>query len=126
MLRAINHLNVPPNPAYSQAISVDSARNMLFISGQVGVAADGSVPEDVGEQAKLAIGSLYALLDQAGMNSGNLVKVTIYLTDAAHLPAFVAAGAGTLPSPPPATTLFIVTALAVARLHVEIAGIAVS
>jgi enamine deaminase RidA (YjgF/YER057c/UK114 family) len=99
---------------------------MLFISGQVGVAADGKVPEGVTEQARLAIANLNALLEQAGMTNRNVAKFTIYLTDEAHLPEFMAAGTGTLPSPPPATTLLIVKALANPALLVEIEAIAVA
>ena len=57
---------------------------------------------------------------------GNLAKVTIYLTDESLLPGFMEAAAGALPSPPPATTLLIVKALAGPSLLVEIEGVAVA
>lgn len=60
------------------------------------------------------------------MNAGNLAKVTIYLTDEASLPGFMAAAAGALQSPPPAMTLLIVKALAAPPLLVEIEAIAVA
>lgn len=125
MLTAINHADRPPHPAYSAGIEARGSGRMVFISGQVGAGADGVVPADVGEQAKLAIANLNGVLEQAGMTNANLAKLTIYLTDAAHLPAFYGAAFGTLPSPPPATTLLVVKGLADPALLVEIEAIAV-
>lgn len=53
-----------------------------------------------------------------------LAKVTIYPTDESLLPDFVEAAADALPSPPPATTLLIVKALAAPALLIEIEAIA--
>ena len=124
MLKAINLSDRPAHPAYSQGMEVQGAARLLFISGQVGAGADGVVPASVGEQGKLAIANLNAVLAEAGLNNGHLVKLTICLTEAAHLQDFYAAAFGTLPSPPPATTLLIVKALADPALLVEIEGIA--
>ena len=92
----------------------------------VGVDAKGNVGKDIGEQALFAIANLNAVLAEAGMDNGNLAKVTIFLTDAALIPAFMEAAAQTLPSPPPATTLLVVKALAAPPLLVEIEAIAVA
>lgn len=126
MLNAINHADREPSPFNSQAIEVTGATRTLHISGQVGAAPDGSVPAGVGDQALQAIANLNALLEQAGMTPANLAKLTIYLTDAAHLPEFVQAAAGTLPSPPPAATLLVVSGLAHPSLLVEIEAVAVA
>ena len=125
MITAINLPDRPAHPAYSQAMEAKGASRMVFVSGQVGSAADGSVPTSVGEQAKLAVANLNAVLAEAGLTNKALVKMTIYLTDAAHLPEFYGAAGGTLPSPPPAITLLIVKGLADPALFVEIEGIAV-
>lgn len=124
MLTMINLPDRPPHPAYSQGVKVEGNAKLLFISGQVGSGADGIVPASVGEQAKLAVANLNAVLAEAGLDNSNLVKMTIYLTDVAHLQEFYGAAFGTLPSPPPATTLLIVKALADPALLVEIEGIA--
>jgi enamine deaminase RidA (YjgF/YER057c/UK114 family) len=126
MLRPINPTDRPAPPAYSQAVEATGVQRMLFLSGQVGVAADGSVPEGVEEQTRLAVANLNALLQQAGMTNQNIVKFGIFLTDAAHLPGFMAGAGGALPSPPPASTLLIVKALASPALLVEIEAIAVA
>lgn len=95
------------------------------MSGQVGVAADGMPAQGIAAQARAAIANLNAVLAAAGMAPSNLVKMTIFLTDAGNLPGFMEAAGGALPAPPPATTLVIVQALAHPELLVEIEAIAV-
>lgn len=126
MITMINPAGYPKPPHYSPGAEVKSPERMLFISGQVGVDANGNVGQGIGEQATIAIANMNAVLAEAGMNNKNLAKVTIYLTDEGLMPGFVEAVAGTLPSPPPATTLLIVKALAAPPLLVEIEGIAVA
>ena len=125
MLKMLNNPALPAPMGYSHAVEATGTQKMLFVSGQVGVRADGSVPDSVGEQAKIAVANVNAMLAQAGMENTDIAKVTIYLTDEAHLGEFMAAAGGTLPSPPPATTLLIVKALAAPNLFVEIEAIAV-
>ncbi|MCC6984384.1 MAG: RidA family protein [Bauldia sp.] len=124
-LKAVNPAGAPPAP-YSQAIEASGVGRFLFISGQVGVGPDGQVRAGVGEQAAHAVANVNALLAEAGMTTGNIVKLTIYLTDGAHLPEFMAAAGGTLGEPPPATTLLVVKGLADPSLLVEIEAIAVA
>lgn len=126
MLTMINPASLPAAPFYSHGALAAAPERTLFISGQVGVDTNGNVGKDIGEQALFAIANLNAVLAEAGMDNGNLAKVTIFLTDAALIPAFMEAAAQTLPSPPPATTLLVVKALAAPPLLVEIEAIAVA
>jgi 2-iminobutanoate/2-iminopropanoate deaminase len=126
MLTMLDPAGAPKNPSLSQGALVPGAQRTLYVSGQVGVDATGTIGKDVGEQAKLAIANLNAMLAEAGMNGSNLAKLTIYVTDDALIPGFVAAAADALPSPPPATTLLVVKALAAPPLLVEIEAIAVA
>lgn len=123
---AINPPSVPAQPFYSQGISVSAAGRTLYVSGQVGMRPDGTPGEGIEEQARLAVANLEAVLAAAGMTSANIVKNTIYLTDAAHFEGFARAAGASLPSPPPATTLIIVKGLASPALLVEIEAIAVA
>ncbi|GLQ57254.1 RidA family protein [Devosia nitrariae] len=125
MLTMINPAGYPTSPSYSQAAEVRGAQRTVYVSGQVGVDAKGYVGADIGEQAKIAVANLDAVLREAGMDNRNLAKVTIYLTDESSVPGFMEAAAHALPSPPPATTLLIVKALAAPSLLVEIEAIAV-
>ena len=124
MIRAVNPSAVPSSPYYSQGAEVRGAERLLFISGQVGVDAEGAVKDGVEEQSRQAVANLGAVLAEAGMSVDDLAKMTIYLTDAAHVPGFMAAAGGALPTPPPATTLLLVHQLASPELLVEIEAVA--
>ena len=126
MIRPINLPDRPPPDSYSLAVEATGVTRMLFLSGQVGVDIDGSVPEDVADQTRIAVAKVLTLLDQAGMTTANIAKVSIFLTDESYLPGFMAGAGGTLPTPLPATTLLIVKALASPAMKVEIEIIAVA
>lgn len=63
---------------------------MLFISGQLPINADGthSNTEPFEAQARIALRNLLAVLNAAGGNSADLLKVTVYLVGAEHWKAF--------------------------------------
>lgn len=124
MNRPVNPGAVPASPFYSQGMVVSGAERLLFVSGQVGVAADGSVVEGIEGQAGQAVANLNAVLAEAGMTATDLVKMTIYLTDPDNVGPFMAAAAGALTDPPPATSLLVVQQLASPELLVEVEGIA--
>lgn len=126
MRKPVNPASLSTPPYYSQAIEVSGSARTLYVSGQVGIAEDGSIPPDVGQQIKLAIANLNAVLAEAGMGRNNIVKNTIYLTDPSHIQDFMATGGDLLSSPPAASTLLIVKALASPALLVEIEAVAVA
>ena len=76
-------LNAPDAPlpvaAYTQAIEVSGATRTLYISGQVGQRMDGTIPDDIVEQSRLAWQNLESQLKVAGMTLDNLVKITTIL-----------------------------------------------
>ena len=124
MLRKFNPEGAPAPAFYSHGVEVVSPQRMVFVAGQVGVRADGTVPEGIAEQTRVAIDNLKAVLAGAEMDVSDIVKSTIYLTDESLMEGFAAAGGGLLPSPPPATTLLYVKALASPALLIEIEAIA--
>jgi enamine deaminase RidA (YjgF/YER057c/UK114 family) len=75
---------VQPPSSYPQAVEVVGARRLLFVSGQVPVRADGTLPKEFKDQARLAWANVEAQLRAAGMGLDNLVKVTIFLSDRAY------------------------------------------
>src|ERR1700679_1323613 len=117
----IQRLMVPGQlPPVSHYCHVVRAGNLIWVSGAIGVAADGSVPEDVGTQMELALASVDACLAAAGAGAGNVVKGHVYLTDI---------DARAKVNPPrqryfgehrPASTLVGVTALVLPGAKVEI------
>ncbi len=84
-LRPVNAPDAPPAPTYHQAMEVENASRILFVSGQIPAAVDGSVPESFEEQSRLAWRNVVAQLRSAGMTLDNLVKVTIFLSDRKYI-----------------------------------------
>ncbi|MDX0403830.1 RidA family protein [Sinorhizobium medicae] len=81
----INALNAPqPRGGYSQAVSIEDFRRVLFISGQIPVNSDEVVPEGFEAQARQVWRNVDAQLKAAGMSKTDIVKVTTYLADRQH------------------------------------------
>jgi 2-iminobutanoate/2-iminopropanoate deaminase len=79
--KIINTQNAPaPIGPYNQAVMVN---NILFISGQVCIdPASGNLKNrDIQEETHQVMQNLKAILQEAGMNFGNAVKTTIFITD---------------------------------------------
>jgi reactive intermediate/imine deaminase len=78
----IQRLMVPGQlPPVSHYCHVVRADKLIWVSGAIGVEADGTLPEDVGRQAELALASIDACLRAAGAGAMHVVKVNVYLTD---------------------------------------------
>ena len=105
-------------------IEIKDASRLIFVSGQVGTDAEGKTVGGIEAQAGQAVANLNAVLAEADLTGDAITKLTIYLTDPAHIGPFMAAAAGLLPTDPPATTLLIVQGLAAPDLLVEIEAIA--
>jgi 2-iminobutanoate/2-iminopropanoate deaminase len=80
--------NAPDAPQtsgrYSQAVEVMGATRTLHVSGQIPVDATGRVPATFAAQAKLVWVNIEAQLRAAGMDLGDIVKVTTFLSDRAY------------------------------------------
>ncbi len=109
-----------PAGGYSQAALVRDASRRLVVSGQVGLLVDGTVPEDPAAQIDQALANLGVVLTAHGMGPDRLVKVTVFLTDAALIGPWRAARSRFLGSHAPASTLLIVSGLADPRFLVEV------
>ena len=123
MKTALNPSTVPRSPFYAQGIDV-TARRLVFVSGQVGVTPDDTPLDGVEAQTRQAIANVAAVLAEAGLTPASIVKQTIYLTDPADIPGFLAGASESVTDDPPATTMLIVAALADPSLKVEIEAIA--
>ena len=86
---------------------------------------DGTFPDDIAEQSRLAWQNLEAQLKAAGMTLDNLVKVTTILPDRGDVAAAREARSKALGDRKPASTL-IVGGLASADWKIEIEGVAVA
>jgi len=68
-----------PIGRYVHQIELDSPAKLVFISGQVGMRPDGSVPEDAVDQLEVALENVIRNLEAAGLETTDLVKSTTYV-----------------------------------------------
>jgi enamine deaminase RidA (YjgF/YER057c/UK114 family) len=81
-IRRINAETVTvPTTGYSQALEVSGHTRLLFVSGQIPLGIDGTVPEGFEAQCRLAWRNVEAQLKAAGMTLDNLVMHRTYLAD---------------------------------------------
>jgi len=126
VMTASNPPTVRAPTGYSHAFVVQGAERRLVMSGQVGVALDGSVPTTGEGQIAQALANLRAVLEANDMNVRNVVKVTTFLTDRTLLTAYRAARASVFADHAPASTLLFVSGLADPRFMVELEAEAVA
>lgn len=108
---------------YAPAVA---AGGLLFVAGQIGLRADGSVPESAEEQADWAFRRLGAILEAAGSGFEDLVELVSYHVDVdAQLASFRAVKDRYVHQHPPTWTILGVAALARPALLVEIKAVAV-
>lgn len=122
----IERLMLDGQPApVSHYCHVTKAGNLIWVSGTVGVAADGSVPPGVVEQFEIAIANMDACLKAVGAGAEHVVKVTVYLTDVADRTKINPIRQRYFGIHRPASTLVEVSALVLPTLKVEIEAQAV-
>jgi 2-iminobutanoate/2-iminopropanoate deaminase len=106
---------------YSQAIEIDG---FVFCSGQLGLdPATGQLREGIDAQAEQAMVNLEAVLAAAGLDFGDVVKTTIFVSDLANFAALNSVYERHVVQPAPARSTVQVAALPRGGL-VEIEAIA--
>lgn len=107
---------------YSQAIVAD---NLVFCSGQIPLAPDGTLVEgDIATQTRQVLTNLKNVLAAAGSSLERIVKTTVFLADMDDFKAMNQAYAEFFPGEPPARSTFQVGRLP-RDVRVEIEAIAV-
>ena len=114
----------PPFANYAHGVEVAARARMVFCSGQLGVAADGFVPESVEDQARLCFRAIAAILAEADMGLADLVRINAYVSGAEYLGGYMRVRDEFVGNPPPASTLMIVHGFARPEFKVEIEAIA--
>lgn len=123
---AIERLMLDGQPApVSHYCHVTKAGNHIWVAGTVGIAPDGSIPNDVVEQFELCIANMDACLKAVGAGAEHVVKVVVYLTDVADRVKINPTRQRYFGVHRPASTLVEVSALVLPELKVEIEAQAV-
>jgi 2-iminobutanoate/2-iminopropanoate deaminase len=109
---------------YSHGMTVPEGSELLFVSGQLGLRPDGSIAADLAGQAEQVMLNIKAILADAGMGMGDLVKLNAYLVKAEDIAAFAPIRATHLDGAKPAMTTVVVTALAQPGWLLEVEAVA--
>jgi enamine deaminase RidA (YjgF/YER057c/UK114 family) len=121
MIRYVSSEDAPkPFSRYSQAVEVKSASRLVFVSGQVGVRPDGTMPDTEEGQHEQAWRNVLAILKSQGLGAHDIVEVTAYVTDPGGVPLYRQVRDRMLDGAEPASTLIVAAGLADPRWAVEI------
>lgn len=114
----------PPFSNYAHAVEAPGDARWLYVSGQLGVAKDGSVPEDFAGQAEQAFRNVVAILEEAGMGVTDIVRVNTYLTDTDDIGDYRGIRDRMLDNHATASTMLVISALAAPHFKIEIEVVA--
>jgi 2-iminobutanoate/2-iminopropanoate deaminase len=115
---AVEHFGSPMHNGqrlpFSDAVRVN---DILYLSGQIGMGADGKLPDGIEAQTKQAMENVGAVLKKAGLGHGDLFHCTAFLADMKDWPAFNKVYLSYFPEGPlPARSAFGANGLALGAL----------
>jgi enamine deaminase RidA (YjgF/YER057c/UK114 family) len=114
----------PPFANYAFGVEIPPGARVLVCSGQLGITIDDVIPPAAEAQAELCFEAIGKVLASAGMGFADLVRLNAYVTGREHLRAYMAVRDRYVASPPPASTLMIVSGFANEAFVVEVEAIA--
>ena len=111
-----------PFARYAHGVEVPKGARLVLTSGQLGIAADGAVPDGAEAQAALCFGNCTAILAEAGMGPQDVIRINAYVTGRAHMAGYMAARDAWLAGVErlPASTLVIVAGFTRPEFVVEV------
>ena len=116
-------VHTPAGP-YSHTAVVQGGSELVFISGQVGMDADGAVPASFGEQIELVFQNLKACLSAHGLGVDAVVKLGVFVVPGQDFQLLRAARERHFGAHRPTSTSVFVPQLANPKFLVEIEAIA--
>jgi len=114
----------PPFAPYSHGVEVPGGQRLVFCSGQLGMDREDHIPADCAGQTRLCFDNIAAILAEAGMGLGNIVRINAYVTGREHLKPYMEVRNALFAEPLPASTLMIVSGFARPEFLVEIEVVA--
>lgn len=116
-------LIAPPFARYAHGVSYDPGRmRTVLTSGQLGMASDGTIPEEAEEQARICFANIDAILAEAGGSARDVARINAYVTDRSHMQGYMIARDRWLTDVTrlPASTLVIVAGFTRPEFKVEV------
>ncbi len=96
----------------------------MITAGQLGIAPDGTIPDNSEAQADLCFANIAATVAEDGMTMKNAVRICVHVTDRKHMDGHRRARDRQFPETPPATTLLVLAGLVRPEFVIEIEAIA--
>jgi len=126
-IRFINPEGLVRPAAYTQLVEVAGGSRMLYVSGQLGTTSDGKLASaDFRAQAEQVFANLKTALAAVGASFADVVKVSSFLADIAHLPILREVRARHLDAAAlPASTTIAVSGFAIPGALLEVEAVAV-
>jgi enamine deaminase RidA (YjgF/YER057c/UK114 family) len=125
MLKRINPGTVvKPFSNYAQGVAAPANARWVYVSGQVGAKPDGTIEKGFEAQAARCWSNIMAILAEEGMGPADIVKATVFITDAADVGKSRVARDAAMQGHACASTLVVISALALPELVVEIEVVA--
>ena len=112
----------PPFARYAQGVEIPAGWRMVQTSGQLGIRADDSIPDDAYEQARICFDNIAEILRAGNMGPENVAHVSAYVTDRSHMVGYMKARDEFLAkaSRLPSSTLLIVSGFTRPEFKVEV------
>jgi enamine deaminase RidA (YjgF/YER057c/UK114 family) len=121
MNRAVSPPHIrPPFARYSHGVVAPAGARLLFTSGQLGVAPDDAIPEDVEAQAVLCFENIQAILAEAEMSFADVVRFSAFVTDRAYFPVYGAVRSRYVAGDAFASTLIVVSGFTRPEFKIEV------
>src|SRR5262245_12062368 len=117
-------VHAPVGP-YSHTAVVPQGTELVFVSGQVGMRPDGSVPDVFAEQADITFENLRACLAAHGLGVESVVKLSVFLLPGQDFQVLRAARERHFGAHRPTSTTVYVPQLASPKFLLEVEAIAV-
>jgi len=114
----------PPFANYAHGVEVAPGARWMFVSGQLGIGADKTIPAGADDQSRLCFTNIEAVLASAGMGLADIVRLNAYVAGSEYLAQYMAVRDEFIASPAPASTLMVVSGFAREIFKVEIEAVA--
>lgn len=122
-MRMLNPPSIsPPFARYAHGVEVPPGARLVVTSGQLALRPDGSVPEGARAQADQCFAQVAAILAEAGMGPGDVIRINAFVTAREHMAGYMAARDAWLAGVErlPASTLVIVSGFTRPEFVVEV------
>ncbi|MEM9472997.1 MAG: RidA family protein [Pseudomonadota bacterium] len=113
-----------PFSRYSQAMRVSAGKDLVFVSGQVGVDTDGNLADSEKGQHEQCWRNILAILADQGLGAKDIIEMTVYITTQEGVPIYREVRDEMLDGHEAASTLLIISGLANPDWLVEIGVVA--